>query len=989
MRHARCFAFGPFRLDVLDERLWKAQTSIPLGRKALTVLARLVTHPNQLATKDELLAAAWPETAVTEAVLTTAVREIRGALGDSARAPRFIQTVYGRGYRFVAPVDDISDRVRTRPAPVGPRTREDSAAIHHARIAGGDLVGRDEAWGRLEEWYASVEQSRRRIGLIAGEAGIGKTALVDAFVEKVAATSAVYVCRGQCIEQYGAGEAYLPILDALGRLGRDPAVRLAGVLRRHAPSWLVHLPSLASQQAEPSALVRPAQMLRELTEALEALALDTPLVLVLEDLHWSDTATLEWLGYVARRRETARLLVLATYRPVDALVQTAVLRDALAELRHQTQTDEIRLDALPRDAVRTYLRRRCAALPGLDGLAKLLHQRTGGHPLFLSSLVDELLGSSQTEPAGRADVDPHATARTIPVNVRQFIEHQFAQVSKADLTVLDAASVAGDPFSVAAVAAACGLPEDRVEARCAAWTRLPHFLTGDGLGAWPDGTLAPRYRFRHDLFRETAYGRISSERRARLHHRIGSRLEEAYGPQVSSIATELALHFEQGRDLDKAVAYLEQAAGNAIGRSAYAEAHRHLVRALEILDTLPQERTRLQRQATLMLLLAQVLEATEGWAAEGVARAYARARELCVALGDAPRVLKATWGVLAVSTVRAELVQAQALAHDLLLLVKKHQVANFRMVAHAWLGGPALLLGQTRSARRHFRIAEALYDPREHRALVATFGMDIGVFVRAWATHLMWYEGAPERARACAEQALRMAEETRHPFTRTIALAYAAMLSQFLRDLDAVDRFAAATIAHATEHGFPYYLAWAQVLRGWSRAARGADEDALADMRRGIDVMRTTAGVRLPYYRVLLAETCGRFGRIDEGLDAVAAAFHDVETSGERWCEPELHRMRGHLLQFARGTDADVERCFRTAIDIARRQEAASLQLRATVSLARLWQQQDRPGPAHLLLAPMYARFTEGFDIPDLSEARALLDVLEPRVSESHGPVRA
>jgi predicted ATPase len=252
--------------------------------------------------------------------------------------------------------------------------------------------------------------------------------------------------------------------------------------------------------------------------------------------------------------------------------------------------------------------------------------------------------------------------------------------------------------------------------------------------------------------------------------------------------------------------------------------------------------------------------------------------------------------------------------------------------------------------------------------------MDMGIFARIWATHLMWYQGYPERARARAEETVRVATELGHPFTLTITLAYAAMLCQFMRDVVGTDRLATATIAQATKHGFPYYLAWAEVLWGWSRAALGEGENAIGVIRRGIDVLQATARLRLPYYRSLLAESHGRIGRFDEGLDIISEALDDVCTTEERWWDAELHRTRGTLFSMA-ARDTEAERCFRTAVAIARAQRAAALELRATVALAQLLQGQGKSRQAIRELTAKYHLFTEGFDTPDLRDARVLLEI--------------
>jgi len=983
MRKARYFLFEPFRLDALDERLWEREKSVRLGRKALAVLQRLVSRPGELVTKDDLLAAAWPDTAVCEAVLTTAMRELRRALGDQARVPRFIETVHGRGYRFIASVTETSvPALPTQPtAPIGAGA---GALTHFSRpraAYSGCLVGREAEWARLREWYATALQGDRRIGFVAGEAGIGKTALVEAFVSEIAAQGKARVGRGQCIQHYGAGEAFLPILEALGRLGRDEGAPFVALLRENAPSWLKHLPLLTpGEEFDALASVTSEKMLRELADALEILTARDALILVLEDLHWCDTATLEFLAYISRRRDPARLLALGAYRPVEALLNNQPLRCLIAELRPHPQCPEIVLDYLHKEAVQDYLLQRCGRIPRMTEIAEALHRRTGGHPLFLTTIVNELMRRKIPESAPASDFmcdAPNGISNVIPTSVRQFIEHRFEALTCEEQAILEAASVAGHPFSVAAVVAATSLPEEKIEARCAAWAREGQFLTADGAAAWPDGTLAARYGFRHDLFQEVVYARISPERRARLHRRIGGRLEKAYGKRAATIAAELAMHFDRGRDPQTAGLYLEQAARNAIQRSAYSEAGRHLTRGLEILEAIPEGDGRLRLELSLTLLLGHVLKTTKGWGVEDVERLYERARELSEALTDTSSLLEALWGLIGVCYVRAEFRKTQSLARDVLAQAEKRRDPLFRILGNMELGGLAFTLGEHASATKHFQKADILYNPSQRRSYVGRFGADPGLFSRSWATHFLWQKGYPDQAHASAEEALNLARELAHPFTQSITMAYAAMLNQFRRDVEEVGRLAEATIAHATEHGFSYYLAWAEALRGWSRAALGDREQGLAEIRRGIETLQKTAGARLPYYRGLLAEAYGWAGRIDEALNALADAFADVRKTEERWWEAELHRLQGEMLRSdAMNRGAGAEDCFRAAIDVARSLQAKSVELRAAMSLSRLWRDEGKRTQARQLLEEIYNWFTEGFETPDLKDAKSLLEEL-------------
>ncbi len=347
--------FPPFRLDPVNQRLWREGNEIPLRQKTFAVLRYLVEHPDQLATKEALLDAVWPETYVSDVVLTVCIRELRRALGDERKTPRFIATVHGRGYRFIAAVSaaivsspkfQVSSQ-NTEPAKLfQPETRNQKLEIC--------LVGREAELAQLHRWLARAADGERQIVFVTGEPGIGKTTVVDAFLSGISdqesrntypiptdprsPTPVPWVARGHCNEHFGAGEPYLPLLEAVSALGREPdGPPMAAVLKHYAPTWLVQLPAFVDP-AERDTLQRQTagvtreRMSRELAEAVEALTTTHPLVLVLEDLHWSDLSTLEFVWYLARRRQSCRLLVIGTYRPLEMLSAGHPLQRMLHEL---------------------------------------------------------------------------------------------------------------------------------------------------------------------------------------------------------------------------------------------------------------------------------------------------------------------------------------------------------------------------------------------------------------------------------------------------------------------------------------------------------------------------------------------------------------------------------------------------------------------------------------------------------------------------------
>jgi predicted ATPase len=453
------------------------------------------------------------------------------------------------------------------------------------------------------------------------------------------------VAWGQCLPHYGAGEAYLPVLDAFGRLGRAPEhTRLLALLRQYAPTWVGQLPGLFPAAApedvpRPGLGATPERMLREAAEVLEAVSAEQPLVLVLEDLHWSDHATLDLLTWLARRREPARLLVLGTYRPVEVIVQGHPLHAVQQELALHGQCVDVRLEGLSEADVTAYLTARFPGHAVAARLAGVLHRRTEGQPLFMVQTVDAWVQQGWVaEVAGQwgVQVAVETVETGVAENVRQLIVQQCAGLPSAAQAVLEAASVAGSTCAVAAVAAGLDLAMEAVEDCCAGLAQRGQFLVASGLETWPDGTVTERYGWQHTMYQEVVYARVPEGRRLRLHRRIGARQETGYGAQAYTHAAELALHFQRGQDARRAVQYLGQAAENAAQRQAPHEVIALLTTALGLLATLPETPARAQQELALQLALGPALSAAKGPAAPEVEQTYARAQALCQQVGEPP-----------------------------------------------------------------------------------------------------------------------------------------------------------------------------------------------------------------------------------------------------------------------------------------------------------------------------------------------------------------
>jgi predicted ATPase len=572
-------------------------------------------------------------------------------------------------------------------------------------------------------------------------------------------------------------------------------------------------------------------------------------------------------------------------------------------------------------------------------------------------------------------VELAALTRTVPEGLRQMLEQQLERLSPRDQRVLEVGSVAGATFSAAAVAAGLGRAVVEVEDWCTGLARRQQWLEACGEEVWRDGTVAGQYRFRHALYQEVAYQRLPAARRVQLHRRIGEREEAGYGPQGRERAAELAMHFVRGQDAQRAVRYLQYAGENANQRSAYPEARQHLTQGLTLLATLPETLARAQQELDLQVALAPALIATKGFAAPEVEQAYTRARALSQQVGATTQRFPVLWGLWVFYHVRGESQRARELGEQFLSLAHRAQDRALVLQAHHALGPTCLQMGELPRACAHFEYGIALYDPAQHRAQAFVYGgHDPGICCRAQEAVALWLLGYPDQAVQRCQEALTQARELAHPFSLANALEFASYLHQLRREGRQTQAHAEALLMLAREQGFAERAAKAQIARGWALAAQGCGAEGVALIRQGLDAERATGAAKgRAYYLALLAEAAATAGDAEDGLRAVADALEAVQYTGEWHHAAELHRLKGKLrLTQSPEPHAEAEACFQQALAIARRQQAKSWELRAAMSLARLWQRQGKRAEARELLAEIYGWFTEGFDTADLQDARAL-----------------
>ena len=960
--------FGPFRLglETSPACLWRDEQALALRPRAMAVLRYLVEHPGRLVTKAELRQHVWAGLHVTDTVLRVCVRDIRAALDDAAGAPQYLETVGSQGYRW------RGQGQRSVPSPV----------------AAGPLVGRQREVDALEAWFQRAATGDRQLVFVSGDVGIGKTTVLDLWLARRAADGEVRIAWGQCVEHRGEGEPYLPVLAALGQLGHRPGgSEILAVLRRYAPLWLVHLLGLVSEpdlerlQRQVQGATQ-ARMLRELAEALAVLTAERPLVLVLEDLHWSDTATIECLTAVAQGREPARLLVLGTYRPVETVLRAHPLRGMVQELCGRGHAVELHLECLPDADVVAYVAGRLGG-PVAAPLAALIYARTDGNALFMVNLVEHLVQERQVVwRAGQWTLAEEAAVVSLPEGLRQLLLRRIEALAPEVRRVLEAASVVGRTFAVAAVAAGAQCPVEEVEAVCEALAAQQHFLDETEMTDWPDGTSGGSYWFRHALYQQVLYEQLGSTRRRHLHRCIGARLESGYGAQAGALAAQLAVHCERGGEVQRAVHYWQQAGENAARRNAHHEALAAYTKGLTLLATLSDSPARAQHELTLLLPLGGLLMAVKGMRAPEAGDVYTRAQALGHQVGEVPQRFQALWGLVAFHRAQGQLRTASELSLQLWLLAQDQPDTGLVLESHVAMGELAFYRGDLIAARTHLEQSLRLSDTWQPSTTPPLGGQEPRVTALAWLVQPLWALGYTDQARQRGQEALALARQVEHTPSLVYAEIYTTLLAQFCRDVTTTHARAEAAMALAVAQGLGLRVAQGRIFWGWALAMQGDAAAGIAHIRQGFTVHQDTGSqLYSPYFLALLAEAYGQAGQPEVGLQVLAEAGTLVATTEERWWEAERYRLQGELLLAQAGQRpqgqgprvGEAEACFHQALEVAQLQHAKSMELRAALSLSRLWQQHGKQEEARQLLAPLYGWFTEGFATPDLHEAQALL----------------
>ncbi len=852
-----------------------------------------------------------------------------------------------------------------------------------AAIAVRKTVGRETERADLRRAYARVRDGQSLILGISGEAGIGKTSLIEDFlVELVSRPERPIVARGRCSERLAGAEAYLPILEALDSLlHRAGGESLQTLMKTVAPTWYLQVATRSIEESSMADLRVDAltasqeRMKREVGAFFQDISGARPVVVFLDDLHWADVSTIDILNYLAGRFADMRVLVLTTYRPAEmALAQHPFLGIA-NNLRSRGLFEEIALGFLAPADVDRYLALEFPEHHLPAEFSALIHAKTEGSPLFMADLVRYLRDSggiveqNGTWMLARSMSD---LPRDLPESVRSMIARKIEQVEERDRALLLAASVQGPEFDSAIVSEAMEMDPADVEERLDVLERVHVFVKRGSEYEFPDLTLTLNYQFVHVLYQNMLYASLQPTRRAALSGRVARSLV-AHGEQTPASAARLAVLFEAARDFATSARYYFVAAQHSVGLFGFREALSLAERGLKALRGMPEGPERKQQELGLQMIRGLALRMMKGWAAAELEPVFARARELCQELDDPPEVFPVRWALTLFHAIRGDLRVYRERAEELMIQAEQSGNPAYLMAAHHLVGVSLEFLGNMVESSQVLDRGRELHVPAEHMTYTAMYGLDPGMIARAMSSRPLWALGYPDRADQRARETLTLARSQRQPMTLAFALVVAQGIHLYRGEAAEAVSMGDEIIALSREYELKQETEWGRSFQGVALAALGRTSEGIDQLKDSLAVQQAIgSGLVRTAFLALLAEMLAVAGRADEGLRAVDEGFAHAEKTLEGGYLAELHRMRGELLRLT-GNQAAAEDSLRLAIERAIGQQAKSFELRAATGLARLLAAGGRRDQARAALAPVYEWFTEGHTTRDLVAARTTL----------------
>jgi DNA-binding winged helix-turn-helix (wHTH) protein/tetratricopeptide (TPR) repeat protein len=948
--------FDEFELDEENALLTKSGRPVALPPKAFAVLCTLARQPGKLTKKEDLLDAVWGHRHVSESVLKTTISQVRTALSDPAAKPRYIETASRRGYRFIGVIlgAPIAARAGSAPAPHVPSEVKPAATDSRPT-----MIGRTAPLAKLHAAWRNVVNGSRSVFWIAGDAGVGKTTLVEQFISEL---PGALVIRGQCVEQYGAGEPYLPVLEALSALCRSQP-EVADLMRAFAPTWLVQLPWLMSE-TERATLYRELsganqeRKVREISELMGRFTAQHPILLLTEDLHWSDTASLRLLDHFARHTVPARIMWLGTYRLMQVIAESHPLKELRQELRLHRLCEEVVLDPFSEVEVAEYLQQRMPDAGIQEAFIHKLHDHTGGLPLFLANVIDDLAAGSQT------------TAWSVPESLAGAIEKHIARLAPEAQRLLEAASFCGVEFRATTLAAVLGQELTAITQHCDDLAQRQYWLQHVAMIELPDDTLDVRYAFRHALYRHVFYQRQGVSTRVQMHRRVAAALERGRAAGISVTAAELASQHEAGLAHLAALRYYIEAARSAVGHFAPREAIDITSHALGLLPRCPEGNERLELEFALVSIRGLACSQQFGLASSEGEIAYRRALELCDVLPLTPDRAQVLGGIAWMYYIRAEYDEALKLSQRMESLSLTHNDAVLVVASCGLLGVIHTMRGNYPESRRYLarglEVCESLGDKVPYTAFVADPVIVLKVNLAIPLMHL----GYVDQARAQVDAALVRAREHGQLMGRTIALWCAAMFEMRMERPDRVAEHAQALCKLVDDHAIGQAQGPSRWIRGWAEAYLGSPQEGLRLILEGFEFNRRVG---------MVSGGCEVLGYAVEALllardwEGAQVQLDKARELGQRFGERILfmyHHMLQSRIDVGRGDIAAARRSLESGIAEARSQASMWMEIRQLVHLCGL---PDASKQDFAALKAAYDRLPEGFSTALISRARGLI----------------
>ncbi|MGH9939729.1 MAG: serine/threonine-protein kinase PknK, partial [Blastocatellia bacterium] len=779
-------------------------------------------------------------------------------------------------------------------------------------------VGREVECAELQAGFETVASGRGQLVCVTGEPGIGKTTVVEEFLNQT--PGGCVVARGRCSERLEGTGAYLPLLEALEGLIRNPisggaAAREAidQLMERTAPAWRALItPQMGATDAQPAAPKKAAsleQMKWELKAFFQELSLRQPVVLFLDDIHWSDISTIDLLAFLGSKFDQLRMLIVVTYRPSEMLLARSPFVQVMLDFQSRGLCREIALSFFSRDEIERYL---ASEFPEHDfprEFPAFIQEKTEGNPLFMADLIHYLRdrkvinreGETWTLVEAIPDIGPE-----LPESVRGMIQRKINQLDAADLRLLTAASVyspgGGHEFDSAVLSKVLEMDSGQVEDRLQTLDEVHAFIRFVGEQEIPekspekgeDKTLTLRYRFVHGLYQNALYASLKPTRRAALSEATAAALLSFYKDKSHSIAADLALLFKAARKSSRAADYFLLAAQNAANVFAYQEAIELSQRGLDALKSLPDSPEQTNREMGLQITLGMSLIAVKGYAAPDVERAFTRARELCLRTEASPQIFPVLRGLSLFYNTRPKLDEARKLGEQLLRLAEGQQDTSLHLEALFPLSFTLFFMGDFAASLECAERAIAL-DSRADQNMLYEQNATIGCL--AVASLALWALGFSDQALDRNARGVALARRLAQPFNIARSLAWASLLFLLRGDWRDSARAAEEAISLSRQYGFSYWLAMATIYHGYALFKQGQREEGIRIMREGLAAEAATgAEIGRPYFLALLGEALAAVGQTKEGIALIDSSLAAVDGTSERFALPDIYRLKGEAL---------------------------------------------------------------------------------------------